>query len=54
MNKITPNKVMNCKIENENNIKNIELKCRIDTLKELEYYKSGGILNYVLNKLLSK
>ena len=54
MNKITPNKVMNCKIENENNIKNIELKCRIDTLKELEYYKSGGILQYVLNTIVDK
>ena len=27
----------------------INLKCRIDTLKELEYYKAGGILQYVLN-----
>ena len=27
------------------------LLCRIDTLDELEYYRSGGILQYVLKKL---
>ena len=31
-----------------------ELLCRIDTPIELEYYKSGGILNYVIKKILSK
>ena len=25
--------------------------CRIDTLDELEYYRNGGILHYVLRKL---
>jgi aconitase A len=25
---------------------------RIDTLMELEYYKHGGILNYVLRQLM--
>ena len=34
--------------------KKIELKCRIDTNKELEYYKAGGILNYVLNEIISQ
>ena len=34
--------------------KNIKLKCRIDTNKELEYYKAGGILNYVLNEIISE
>ena len=28
------------------------LTCRIDTLDEAEYYKSGGILQYVLGNLL--
>ena len=32
----------------------INLKCRIDTNKELEYYKAGGILNYVLNEIISE
>ena len=27
--------------------------CRIDTANEMEYYKNGGILHYVLRKLAS-
>jgi aconitate hydratase len=27
------------------------LLCRIDTLDEMDYYRSGGILQFVLNKL---
>ena len=26
-------------------------KCRIDTANEMEYYRNGGILHYVLRKL---
>ena len=29
----------------------VALLCRIDTVDEVEYYRSGGILNYVLEKL---
>ena len=29
-------------------------RCRIDTPEELQYYKHGGILPYVLRSLLSK
>ena len=54
MNKITPNKIMQCIIENKNKVINIDLKCRIDTFKELDYYKSGGILQYVLNSIVKK
>ena len=32
-------------------LKNVSLLCRIDTLDELEYYRNGGILQYVLRKL---
>ena len=28
------------------------LKCRIDTLDEVEYYRHGGILQYVLRNIL--
>lgn len=28
-----------------------QVKCRIDTINELEYYKNGGILQYVLRKM---
>lgn len=31
-----------------------ELLCRIDTPIEMEYYRSGGILNYVIRKILGK
>jgi len=31
----------------------IEVLCRIDTLDEIDYYKNGGILHYVLRNLAS-
>ncbi|GAB7531853.1 aconitate hydratase AcnA [Pseudomonas sp. 3A(2025)] len=31
----------------------IELLCRIDTLNEVEYFKAGGILHYVLRQLIA-
>ena len=54
INQLYPNKVIDCHIigYKKNNI--IKLLCRIDTLKELEYYKSGGILQYVLNSIVNK
>tara|TARA_B100001173_G_scaffold307979_1_gene317453 strand:- start:340 stop:2352 length:2013 start_codon:yes stop_codon:yes gene_type:complete len=33
-------------------LKKIKMLCRIDTKNELEYYKNGGILQYVLRKML--
>ena len=33
-------------------IKRIETLCRIDTQNELEYYKNGGILQYVLRNMI--
>jgi aconitate hydratase len=32
----------------------VRLKCRIDTMDEIEYYKNGGILQFVLRQLLAK
>jgi aconitate hydratase len=32
---------------------NVEVLCRIDTLNEVEYFKAGGILHYVLRQLLA-
>jgi aconitate hydratase len=29
-------------------------RCRIDTFNELEYFRSGGILQYVLRKLAAE
>ena len=33
-------------------IKKIQTLCRIDTKNELEYYKNGGILHYVLRNMI--
>ena len=32
--------------------KKIKTLCRIDTKNELEYYKNGGILQYVLRNMI--
>lgn len=32
--------------------KTFTVKCRLDTEPEVEYLKNGGILNYVLRKLM--
>ncbi len=50
---IKPGLILNCEIKSTEN-KFVKLKCRIDTNKELEYYKAGGILNYVLNEIISE
>ena len=31
----------------------VELKCRIDTLDEVDYYRHGGILQYVLRSMMA-
>ena len=33
-------------------IKKIKTLCRIDTKNELEYYKNGGILQFVLRNMM--
>ena len=43
----------NKNIELNKNIK-IKLMCRIETIKELEYFKAGGILQYVFNSIVKK
>ena len=53
LSELKPGTLLSCKI-NSVEVKNIKLKCRIDTNKELEYYKAGGILNYVLNEIISE
>ena len=34
-------------------IKKIKMLCRIDTKNELEYYKNGGILQYVYKNIVN-
>ena len=33
-------------------VKKVNMLCRIDTKNELEYYKYGGILQYVLRNMI--
>jgi aconitate hydratase len=40
-------------IASDGGLKRIPLLCRIDTVDELDYFKHGGILQYVLRQLLS-
>ncbi|MGB3865852.1 MAG: aconitate hydratase AcnA [Xanthobacteraceae bacterium] len=38
-------------VSSDGALKQVPLLCRIDTLDELEYYRNGGILHYVLRRL---
>ena len=51
---LKPNSEINCTIVDKKQNINIKLLCRIDTKKELEYFNSGGILNYVLDSIEKK
>lgn len=51
--KITPGMTFHCTITRLDGSKEtIPLKCRIDTLDEVEYFNNGGILHYVLRNIL--
>jgi len=51
---INPRAEVNCEIKyKDGTIKKINLLSRIDTENEIEYYKHGGILQYVLRNMLS-
>lgn len=54
---LKPGKILKCKVSSPEsrvpkNPKVFEVVCRIDTPVELEYYRHGGILQYVLRSLL--
>jgi aconitate hydratase len=38
----------------DGSVKSFEVLARIDTLVELDYYRHGGILQYVLRQLVAK
>ncbi len=49
---IKPRTTVNARIAYaDGSVKEVPLLCRIDTLDELEYFKNGGILQYVLRDL---
>ncbi|MCY1277816.1 Aconitate hydratase A [compost metagenome] len=51
---LRPQMTLHLEITREDGSKDkAELLCRIDTLNEVEYFKAGGILHYVLRQLLA-
>ena len=49
---IKPRQTMTAKVTfADGTVKNVPILCRIDTLDELDYFKNGGILQYVLRDL---
>ena len=44
-----PNQKLNVKINYPNSVKEISVISRIDTEKEVDYFKNDGILPYVFN-----
>ncbi len=49
---IEPNQKVILEIRGKKQVKQITLICRLDTANDLEYYKHGGILPYVLRDIL--
>ncbi|WP_110602204.1 aconitate hydratase AcnA [Salinicola lusitanus] len=49
---LTPGASVKVTIESDKGEKKIDALCRIDTANELEYYRHGGILHYVLRSML--
>ncbi|NQU69202.1 MAG: hypothetical protein HQ514_01565, partial [Rhodospirillales bacterium] len=51
---IKPLMDVDCRITRaDGSVEDIQLLCRIDTLDEVEYYRHGGILQYVLRNMLA-
>ncbi len=51
---VKPREEVTCEIKyKDGTSKKIQVLCRIDTANEVEYYKNGGILQYVLRNMLS-
>jgi len=50
---INPRQEVSCEIKyKDGSSKTIKVLCRIDTANEIQYYKNGGILQYVLRNML--
>ncbi|WP_265693114.1 aconitate hydratase AcnA [Providencia rustigianii] len=50
---LTPGQNINVKITYGNgDVKEVVTRCRIDTATEMEYYRHGGILHYVIRQML--
>jgi len=49
---LTPGGRVKVTVKGDKGEKKIDALCRIDTANELEYYRHGGILHYVLRKMI--
>ncbi|WNL39487.1 aconitate hydratase AcnA [Halomonas sp. PAMB 3232] len=49
---LSPGSNVKVTIKNGDGERTLEAKCRIDTVNELAYYRHGGILHYVLRKMI--
>ncbi|QJR00301.1 aconitate hydratase AcnA [Halomonas sp. PGE1] len=49
---LTPGGKVKVTVRSDKGEKHIEALCRIDTANELEYYRHGGILHYVLRRMI--
>ncbi|WP_136247316.1 aconitate hydratase AcnA [Halomonas borealis] len=52
LDELTPGGKVAVTIEGDQGKQTLEALCRIDTANELEYYRHGGILHYVLRKMI--
>lgn len=49
---LTPGGKVTIRVKSDKGEKSIDVLCRIDTANELEYYRHGGILHYVLRRMI--
>ncbi|MDN3521334.1 aconitate hydratase AcnA [Halomonas ramblicola] len=52
LDELTPGGRVKVTIKSDKGEKKLEALCRIDTANELEYYRHGGILHYVLRRMI--
>jgi aconitate hydratase len=51
---LKPRMDLTCRItKSDGSVQEIPVLCRVDTLDEVDYFKNGGILQYVLRQLLA-
>jgi aconitate hydratase len=52
---LTPQQILRAVVHYPSGEKrDIQLQSRLDTLVEVQYYRSGGVLTYVLNRIASE
>jgi aconitate hydratase len=52
LSELSPGSQVKVTIASDKGEKKLEALCRIDTANELEYYRHGGILHYVLRSMI--